>query len=114
MVRFVCGIITAFTILTVDTSSLTLAVMSLERYVAVCYPLRHATIVTIRGTGVAIAVVWVGVIIIFSYFGVIVAARSASSDKASTSKARKTVLLHLIQLFLKDSEKLVDERKCLK
>ncbi|KAM6984593.1 odorant receptor 131-2-like [Aplochiton taeniatus] len=126
MVRFVCGIITAFTILTADTSSLTLAVMSLERYVAVCYPLRHATIVTIRGTGVAIAVVWVGVIIILSYFGVIVAARSASSDKASTSKARKTVLLHLIQLCLslsttlistiiiEDSEKLVDERKCLK
>ncbi|KAM6987005.1 odorant receptor 131-2-like [Aplochiton taeniatus] len=47
-----------------------------------------------------IVFVSVGVIIIFSYFGVMVAARSASSDKASTSKARKTVLLHLIQLCL--------------
>ncbi|KAM6987007.1 odorant receptor 131-2-like [Aplochiton taeniatus] len=155
LLRSVCAILTAFGIVTADISSLTLAVMSLERYVAVCFPLRAATIVTIRGTGVAIAVVWgicsantlirfiilflfnstpmnvllkdfctkeqvfllkalsdydeaftcfvfvsVGVILILSYFGVMVAARSASSDKASTSKARKTVLLHLIQLCL--------------
>ncbi|KAM6987004.1 odorant receptor 131-2-like [Aplochiton taeniatus] len=90
MMYYICSIIVSFGVLTSNISPLTLAVMSLERYVAVCYPLRHAAFVTIR----------VGVIIIFSYFGVMVAARSASSDKASTSKARETVLLHLIQLCL--------------
>ncbi|XP_071765805.2 odorant receptor 131-2-like [Centroberyx gerrardi] len=152
----VCGILNMLTNLTTEISPLTLVVMSLERYVAVCYPLRHAAIITIRSTGVSIAVVWAfsclnilirvlimltfpfedleslqmtdrcsrvamflvpmsdhydrgytcfvflsaGVAIICSYIGVTVAARSASTDKASASKARNTVLLHLIQLGL--------------
>ncbi|XP_062288585.1 odorant receptor 131-2-like [Scomber scombrus] len=139
-----------------EISPLTLVVMSLERYVAVCYPLRHATIITIRNTGVAIGVVWTfcslnvfiqvilllefpfddleieqmkgfcakenmllgpmshhynkaytyfvfisaSVAIISSYIGVMIAARSASTDKASAGKARNTLLLHLVQLGL--------------
>ncbi|XP_029375549.1 odorant receptor 131-2-like [Echeneis naucrates] len=151
-----CGVLVMFTTLTNDISPLTLVMMSLERYVAVCYPLRHATIASIRNTGVAIIVVWsislVNVLvrglllltlsfkeleslqmkdvcsdmpmllgptsynydraytyflfvlatwaIISSYIGVMVAARSASTDRASAQKARNTLLLHLLQLGL--------------
>ncbi|KAK2827963.1 hypothetical protein Q5P01_018997 [Channa striata] len=148
-----CGILTMFTKLTNDISPVTLVVMSLERYVAVCHPLRHATMITIRNTGVAIIAVWafssinvvtrvillvhfpfeglqmqdvcsdIGMLfepltshydkvytsalflsatvaIISSYIGVMAAARSASTDKASVRKARNTLLLHLVQLGL--------------
>ncbi|XP_028277879.1 odorant receptor 131-2-like [Parambassis ranga] len=152
----VCGFLNFLVNLTTTISPLTLLVMSLERYVAVCYPLRHTTIITIRNTGMAIVVIWAlgslniltrvllllefpfkdleslqmedfcsdvamllgprsndysraficvlfvsaGVAISFSYFGVIIAARSASTDKASARKARNTLLLHLVQLCL--------------
>nr|AEA11121.1 odorant receptor [Larimichthys crocea] len=152
----VCGVITLLTILTNEISPLTLVVMCLERYVAVCYPPRHATIITIRNTGLAIVVIWAicslnvltavfmllnfsfedqqnlqmkdycrreimflnpvsdlydkvytyilfcsaGVAVSFSYIGVMVAARSATTDKASAQKASKTLLLHLVQLGL--------------
>ncbi|KAF0022818.1 hypothetical protein F2P81_024799 [Scophthalmus maximus] len=97
-----CGVLNMLAILTNEISPLTLVVMSLERYVAVCYPLRHAAIVTIRNTSVAIALVWfsITVTITSSYVGVMVAARSASADKASARKARNTLLLHLVQLGL--------------
>uniref|UniRef100_A0A3B4AVJ4 G-protein coupled receptors family 1 profile domain-containing protein n=1 Tax=Periophthalmus magnuspinnatus TaxID=409849 RepID=A0A3B4AVJ4_9GOBI len=39
-------------------------------------------------------------IISASFVAVVVAARAASSDKASTDKAKKTLLLHMFQLFL--------------
>ncbi|XP_049896903.1 odorant receptor 131-2-like [Epinephelus moara] len=152
----VCGVIIMFSNLTNKISPLTLVVMSLERYVAVCYPLRHSAIITIRNTAVAIIVVWIfsslnvftrvlllldfpfedleslqmkdfcaknsmffdpmsyeydkaytyflfvsaTIAIICSYIGVIIAARSASTDKASAQKARNTLLLHLVQLGL--------------
>ncbi|XP_049896900.1 odorant receptor 131-2-like [Epinephelus moara] len=54
----VCGVLMMFSSLTTSVSPVTLVVMSLERYVAVCYPLRHSTIITIRNTAVAIIVVW--------------------------------------------------------
>uniref|UniRef100_A0A8C9XEJ6 Odorant receptor 131-2-like n=2 Tax=Sander lucioperca TaxID=283035 RepID=A0A8C9XEJ6_SANLU len=151
-----CGVLTMLSDLTNEISPLTLVVMSLERYVAVCYPLRHSTIITIRNTEVAIIVVWVfsslnilievlllldfpfenleslqmkvfcarenmllgqmsdgydkvftyflfvsaGMAVTSSYIGVIIAARSASTDKASARKARNTLLLHLGQLGL--------------
>ncbi|XP_071361899.1 odorant receptor 131-2-like [Trachinotus anak] len=151
----VCGILVMLNNLATEISPLTLVVMSLERYVAVCYPLRHATIITIRNTGIAIIVVWTfsslnvlirvllmlnfpfeeleslqmkdfcgkesllraisdlydrastyflfvsaGMTVTCSYIGVIVAARSASTDKASAQKAHNTLLLHLVQLGL--------------
>ncbi|XP_071362628.1 odorant receptor 131-2-like [Trachinotus anak] len=152
----VCGVLTMLADLTEEISPLTLVVMSLERYVAVCYPLRHAAIITIRNTAVAIVGVWAfsslnvltqilllldfpfeqkeslqmtefcakgnmllgrlsddyekactcflfiiaGVAIMCSYIGVMIAARSASTDKASARKARNTLLLHLVQLGL--------------
>lgn len=39
-------------------SPLNLAVMSLERYIAICCPLKHVHIITSRTTGVAIAFIW--------------------------------------------------------
>ncbi|XP_041808744.1 odorant receptor 131-2-like [Chelmon rostratus] len=152
----VCGVLTMLANLTTVISPLTLVVMCLERYVAVCYPLRHTAIITIRNTEVAIVVVWgfsslnvliqvlllldfpfedlqslqmkefcstenmllgtmsdlydqvftcflfasAGVAITYTYIGVFVAARSASTDKASARKARHTLLLHLAQLGL--------------
>ncbi|KAM9846461.1 odorant receptor 131-2-like [Aulostomus maculatus] len=152
----VCGVLTLIADLINDISPLMLVLMSLERYVAVCYPLRHATIISIRNTGLAIITAWsfsllnvvirvilllqfpfqdlqslqmkqscssvamvlvkasdhfdkaytglvfasAGVAVISSYIGVIVAARSASTDKASAHKTCKTLLLHLMQLGL--------------
>ncbi|XP_053702454.1 odorant receptor 131-2-like [Synchiropus splendidus] len=54
----VCGTLILHTMLTESIFPLTLAVMSIERYVAVCFPLRHSSIVTMRSTAAAIAVVW--------------------------------------------------------
>ncbi|KAM4547608.1 odorant receptor 131-2-like [Fundulus diaphanus] len=152
----VCGTLTTFANLTNVISPLTLMVMSLERYIAVCFALRHATIVTIRNTRLAVAAVWTfcslhdtlrvilvldfpfedleslqmndvcsdltmwlgsrsktydnaftgllfvsaAAVIFLSYTGVIIAARSASTGKASALKARNTLMLHLVQLCL--------------
>ncbi|XP_051532948.1 odorant receptor 131-2-like [Myxocyprinus asiaticus] len=41
-----------------QVSTLNLALMSLERYVAICFPLRHANITTYGRTHMAIVVVW--------------------------------------------------------
>lgn len=151
-----CAALILLSDLTLIISPLTLSVMSLERFVAVCYPLRHAAIFTTRSTGRAIALVWAwsfiymlirvfmllylltqtyisvymsdfcskeavivasvfndleqtcsstvflstGVIIITSYVGVALVARSAATGKASARKALQTLLLHLIQLSL--------------
>nr|XP_057943081.1 odorant receptor 131-2-like [Doryrhamphus excisus] len=151
-----CGVLVMLANLTNDISPLVLVVMSLERYVAVCHPLRHASIITVRNTGAAVLAVWIfsllqvltvvllllnfpfheleslqmpeqcgsasmillpvsdhyrtactislftlaSLVIICSYIGVMVAARSASTDKESAHKAQKTLLLHLLQLGL--------------
>ncbi|XP_034406298.1 odorant receptor 131-2-like [Cyclopterus lumpus] len=152
----VCGVLTMLTDLTNEISPLTLVAMSLERYVAVCFPLRHTAIITMRNTAGAIIVVWafsslnilIRVILLLdfpfedlesllmndfcsdismflgsmsnhydtaytyflfisaslavtsTYIGVMVAARSASTDNASARKARNTLLLHGVQLGL--------------
>ncbi|KAM3601167.1 uncharacterized protein V6R79_008725 [Siganus canaliculatus] len=152
----VCGVLVMLANITTVISPLTLVVMSLERYVAVCYPLRHSSVVTVRNTAVAIVVVWAfsslnvltqvvlllifssdnlqnlqmkhfcgkesmlldpvsalydkiytyflfisaGLVVCWSYISVMIAARSASTDKDSAHKARNTLLLHLVQLGL--------------
>ncbi|XP_059912483.1 odorant receptor 131-2-like [Gadus macrocephalus] len=153
---YVCGLLTSISVLEDIISPLTLIVMSIERYVAVCFPMRHTDLATVRNTGAAIAVVWTisggnvlmrglilvgwksnfdpkaemtdfcskeamflapmssvvdkafcafvfafgGLVTILSYVGVTLVARSASTDKASASKAGKTVVLHMIQLVV--------------
>ncbi|XP_032432534.1 odorant receptor 131-2-like [Xiphophorus hellerii] len=152
----VCATALAFYSLPHRISSITLVIMCLERYIAVCYPLRHNAIVTTRNTTLVIWVVWTftslnvmiqiiimfkflleehqhmqmadfcgkgdmltdpgsdlydkvstcflfvlgGVTVIFCYTGIIVAARSAATDKESASKAKRTLLLHLLQMGL--------------
>ncbi|XP_053702448.1 odorant receptor 131-2-like [Synchiropus splendidus] len=63
----VCGTLILYTFLTESIFPLTLAVMSVERYVAVCFPLRHSSIVTLRSTAAAIALVWA-----FSFVNVLI------------------------------------------
>ncbi|XP_014844717.1 PREDICTED: olfactory receptor 52A1-like [Poecilia mexicana] len=61
MVRIItcaCIFVIQFTAITVKMSPINLAVMSLERFVAICFPLRHAAIATSRVTRGAIAVMW--------------------------------------------------------
>ncbi|XP_024117017.1 odorant receptor 131-2 [Oryzias melastigma] len=151
-----CGCLTSLANLMTVISPLTLVIMSLERFVAVCYPLRHASITSMRNTTAAISAIWTlsslhiltqnlllveypfhqlqslqmvdfcsmfamllwsgsdyydkffttflfataGMAVISTYVGVIIAARSASADKALANKARNTVLLHVVQLAL--------------
>ncbi|XP_063058239.1 odorant receptor 131-2-like [Engraulis encrasicolus] len=40
-------------------AGLNLAVMSLERYVAICFPLRHSEIVNQKSAGVSIGMIWI-------------------------------------------------------
>ncbi|KAM4547625.1 odorant receptor 131-2-like [Fundulus diaphanus] len=151
-----CGTIKIAANLTAGISPLILVAMSLERYVAVCHPLRHASIITTRNTAVAVITTWAfsslnnvtrnlfllehslenlwsvlmqdyctdvawfpnplreyydraytafvfvsaSLAVISSYTGVVIAAKSASTDKGLARKARKTLLLHLVQLGL--------------
>ncbi|XP_059912062.1 odorant receptor 131-2-like [Gadus macrocephalus] len=163
MTRLVCLLVFIPTIITTVISPFNLALMSLDTYVAVCFPLRHASIVTVPTTYGAIALMWaislanmlvrvimlkfldarpfgqfmsmlctetnifqlkifsefesgfvcaqfvsVGLIIILSYVGVMVAAKAASIDKVSANKASKTVLLHMIQMGLSLSSTFVN------
>ncbi|XP_075887390.1 odorant receptor 131-2-like [Nelusetta ayraudi] len=54
----VCFLLSMIAEVTLLISPLTLLAMSVERYVAVCYPLRHTSIITIRNTGAAIVMIW--------------------------------------------------------
>ncbi|XP_076118527.1 odorant receptor 131-2-like [Alosa pseudoharengus] len=153
LAKAVCSILILVTASTSRNAPINLAVMSLERYVAICFPLRHSEIATKTRTGLAISVIWffgavnpvvdilytsatdptffsermfctrerifiapwqrelfeglnafyfvaVTLIIVFTYISVMLAARSASSDKESAKRAHKTLLLHLMQLGL--------------
>lgn len=153
MINYVCVFVSLLAAVTVKMSPLNLAVMSLERYVAVCFPLRHPSFATPRSTGKAIAVMWivasldsfiqlflfvrmektifpmqsfcirnsvfrlevyvtlnmaftilyfvfVSMIIIYTYTAIMITVKSASSRGRHTNKAPKTVLLHLLQLWL--------------
>ncbi|XP_035240164.1 odorant receptor 131-2-like [Anguilla anguilla] len=59
MTNGLCVILVLLASLTTRIAPLNLAVMALERYSAICFPLRHAEIATTKWTGVAIGVVWV-------------------------------------------------------
>ncbi|XP_057695338.1 odorant receptor 131-2-like [Corythoichthys intestinalis] len=152
----VCSVLVLFGTLFSRISPLVLAVMSLERYVAVCHPLRHASIMTREITVRTMLGMWIvcfkialiqnllilmfpfeqleslqmtqpcryiamflvpfyeiynntnsalvffvaGLTNIASYVGIVIAARSATTDKVSARKAKSTLLLHLVQLSL--------------
>ncbi|XP_051532895.1 odorant receptor 131-2-like [Myxocyprinus asiaticus] len=58
IMKNVCLILLVAATALFQVSTLNLALMSLERYVAICFPLRHADITTYGRTHMAIGVVW--------------------------------------------------------
>ncbi|XP_040195531.1 odorant receptor 131-2-like [Rana temporaria] len=65
-----------YTMLTISTSTFrvtpyNLSVMSLERYVAVCFPLRHTQMCTPRSTTIALACIW-AIALIFNLADIVV------------------------------------------
>ncbi|XP_055037180.2 odorant receptor 131-2-like [Misgurnus anguillicaudatus] len=57
--KALCSFLVFFSHCTFRNSPLTLAVMSLERYVAICYPLRHCNIATPRRTTIILGLIWI-------------------------------------------------------
>ncbi|XP_030638954.1 odorant receptor 131-2-like [Chanos chanos] len=59
LAKAVCFLLVFMGTSTFNNAPLNLVVMSLERYVAICFPLRHSEIATRRRTCVAIGVIWI-------------------------------------------------------
>ncbi|XP_061103850.1 odorant receptor 131-2-like [Conger conger] len=153
MSKAICSILVVITAVTYNNTPLNLALISLERYVAIRFPLRHTEIATQRRTAIAIGLMWfissvnilieifyimaldphfftapifctreqmlieewqltlysaasffflvvVALTILYIYVSITLVAKSASTNKDSANKARKTVLLHMFQLGL--------------
>uniref|UniRef100_H3A319 G-protein coupled receptors family 1 profile domain-containing protein n=2 Tax=Latimeria chalumnae TaxID=7897 RepID=H3A319_LATCH len=150
----VCYLLTILGASTYLNTPLNLAAMSLERYIAICIPLKHAEICRVERSWIIITVIWimslypflfdfislctlenksfffqnlycfresliltpvqnwlrsgsqgiefslVAVIILYTYARIMLVAKKASGNKPSVSKARKTVMLHAVQLGL--------------
>ncbi|XP_058272249.1 odorant receptor 131-2-like [Hemibagrus wyckioides] len=58
LVMAACAFVVFVSATTFNNAPLNLAVMSLERYVAICLPLRHAEIATQKRTHIAIGIIW--------------------------------------------------------
>ncbi|KAM3936225.1 odorant receptor 131-2-like [Leptodactylus fuscus] len=150
----ICYALLTFSINAFRVTPYNLAIMSLERFFAISYPLRHAEICTRQRSLLAIAAMWllnliphfvdfiamcysmpknffttkleclwqefamnrfqvilrpvtdiatfmlVGLVILYTYVKVMIVARRIGSGKSSAFKAKKTVLLHALQLGL--------------
>ncbi|XP_062391711.1 odorant receptor 131-2-like [Sardina pilchardus] len=57
--KAVCSLFVLISATTARISALNLGLMSLERYVAICFPLHHSEMATQKMTGVSIAIIWV-------------------------------------------------------
>ncbi|XP_033822270.1 odorant receptor 131-2-like [Periophthalmus magnuspinnatus] len=55
----ICCIFLCFALYTTLNSPINLAVMAVECYIAICYPLRHAEFCTVKTTYILIACIWV-------------------------------------------------------
>ncbi|KAM9451142.1 odorant receptor 131-2-like [Clarias gariepinus] len=58
VVMYACAFLVFVSSTTFRNAPLNLALMSLERYVAISFPLRHAEIATLRRTYIAIGIIW--------------------------------------------------------
>ncbi|XP_051956775.1 odorant receptor 131-2-like [Xyrauchen texanus] len=56
--KAICTLLVFVSHCTLRIAPLTLAVMSLERYVAICFPLRHCNIATPKRTCIALGIIW--------------------------------------------------------
>ncbi|XP_052443379.1 odorant receptor 131-2-like [Carassius gibelio] len=56
--KSICTLLVFISYCTFFNTPLTLALMSLERYIAICFPLRHCNIATPKRTGIAIGIIW--------------------------------------------------------
>ncbi|XP_076118521.1 odorant receptor 131-2-like [Alosa pseudoharengus] len=56
--KAVCSLIVLMSAATARVSALNLGVMSLERYAAICFPLRHSELATQKMTAISIAIIW--------------------------------------------------------
>ncbi|XP_051532843.1 odorant receptor 131-2-like [Myxocyprinus asiaticus] len=56
--KAICTLLQFVSNCTFRNAPLTLAVMSLERYVAICFPLRHCNIATPKMTYIALGIIW--------------------------------------------------------
>lgn len=59
LAKAVCSLLLFLSTATFRNAPFNLAVMSLERYVAICFPLRHAEIATSKRTCIAICIIWI-------------------------------------------------------
>ncbi|XP_030634953.1 odorant receptor 131-2-like [Chanos chanos] len=150
----VCSILLIIASATHKNTPLTLAGMAIERYIAVCRPLHHPQICTVRRTHILIGLIWgvglipgvtdliivtatqplsffstvalcrasyiystkyhieknkavqgiymlfVWMVLVFTYCKVLVAARKVSTNAVSAKKAQSTIILHGAQLML--------------
>ncbi|XP_006008751.1 odorant receptor 131-2-like [Latimeria chalumnae] len=55
----ICSVLILISAVTYMNTPLNLAVMSLERYVAICFPLRHAEICCVERAWIAMTVIWI-------------------------------------------------------
>ncbi|XP_073680003.1 odorant receptor 131-2-like [Garra rufa] len=56
--KSICTLLVFISYCTFRNAPLTLALMSLERYVAICFPLRHCNIATPKRTGIVLGIIW--------------------------------------------------------
>nr|XP_055037135.1 odorant receptor 131-2-like [Misgurnus anguillicaudatus] len=59
LTKAVCTVLVFITYCTFRNAPLILAVMSLERYVAICFPLRHSSIATPKRTNIILGFIWI-------------------------------------------------------
>ncbi|XP_018597761.1 odorant receptor 131-2-like [Scleropages formosus] len=149
----VCCVLLLVGSMTHKNTPLSLAGMAVERYIAICKPLRHSQICTMRRTYILIILIWtvtfmpeladtvilfltqpltiftsrifcyrlsiyntsyhldkavavnvlllsfVWITLIYTYFRVFFAAKTATTDPVSAKKAQNTILLHGVQLL---------------
>ncbi|XP_056587896.1 odorant receptor 131-2-like [Triplophysa dalaica] len=57
--KALCTLLVFISYCTFRNAPLTLAMMSLERYVAICFPLRHCNIATPKRTSIALGLIWI-------------------------------------------------------